>query len=937
MKTKMVVIVVLVMASLSFAIVSVFASPLNRVNPEGVSDTEESPRDCIFDNRRLLAGVTYAQPTAINVPADFPTIQAGIDAAEYGDIVLVAAGTYIEHIQMKSGVTVRGTGGSLLTPDNPSDDSIIDGGVTGRPVTFAGSQNATLVGFTITNGTGDISGGNIYCAGEANTIRENLIVNGQTVGSYGGYGGGIYLICDNAKVVDNVIRDNWAWASGGGIDIRAAGAIIEGNIINNNQSDWAGGINVSGPSTVIKKNIIDDNFADYRDGGGIRVTSAANSTIIENNTIVNNTANYLGFGGAVYVDGINELTIKNNLIVNNLNAFDRTGGIHFVSCPVTLTLMYNDVYNNQGNDYLGCVPGGGSISVDPLFVNTGNRDYHLQSGSPAIDAGDPDAAYYDVEDPANPGLALYPAMGTVRNDMGAYGGSGVEPFVPLDTVTVLGPTEGEIFETDQFTTTVAPSDATLPITYTWNPVPLSGQGTEQVTYRWLTIGDQHITVTAINAVGSDTDSHTISITATDHTDRGTGLSVTKRAGHSPVQDGTQLTYTLDVTNTTNVTLTATITDILPNHVTPTGMLNWGPFPIGPNTAWTQPVIVTVDAGYTGSLTNKVQVTTKESPSAKWAANSSSPTTCAEDDNINVPIFAPNKIRHFQVIASHPTYEVGEDNCAADFSGCSSDDVSTTLQTVDCQKIWDDGINVIKVCIDSNWWLGVANTMTVRVGNQSISGHRLVWHRKIEDEASWPEFMVLYQDGNMRLKPHPPLGRSDVCFGSSVIIGPAPSDPTRPFVKIEEVILYPNNMSLRIVYDTEMSGGSDCPPTGCVDSLSSWVNFSVDREQAVAYAEIDHVTSEPFVTFRSMYVSDGNADVDHIETAEGNFSFLNGSLPPWSSLSGPWWFFHRATRSRHNTSAPDILIKVEEGPSSTARVTVCANYCVSYLPIILKAQ
>jgi hypothetical protein len=35
----------------------------------------------------------------------------------------------------------------------------------------------------------------------------------------------------------------------------------------------------------------------------------------------------------------------------------------------------------------------------------------------------------DPEDPLNPGFALFPAMGTLRNDMGAYGGPGTLNWV----------------------------------------------------------------------------------------------------------------------------------------------------------------------------------------------------------------------------------------------------------------------------------------------------------------------------------------------------------------------------------------------------------------------------------------------------------------------------------------------------------------------------
>jgi hypothetical protein len=61
------------------------------------------------------------------------------------------------------------------------------------------------------------------------------------------------------------------------------------------------------------------------------------------------------------------------------------------------------------------------ICVDPRFDPILGPPW-LAADSPCVDAGDPRASYYDIEDPAHPGFARWPSRGGLRNDMGYTGG-----------------------------------------------------------------------------------------------------------------------------------------------------------------------------------------------------------------------------------------------------------------------------------------------------------------------------------------------------------------------------------------------------------------------------------------------------------------------------------------------------------------------------------
>ena len=100
----------------------------------------------------LSAAAAYAD--TINIPDDYQTIQAGIDASSDADTVLVQPGTYYENINFNGKNIVLGS--LFITTQDTSyiSKTVIDGGKNGSVVTFESEEDSTAVlsGFTIQNG-----------------------------------------------------------------------------------------------------------------------------------------------------------------------------------------------------------------------------------------------------------------------------------------------------------------------------------------------------------------------------------------------------------------------------------------------------------------------------------------------------------------------------------------------------------------------------------------------------------------------------------------------------------------------------------------------------------------------------------------------------------------------------------------------------------------
>ena len=121
----------------------------------------------------MLAVPGLVQAVTIRIPADQPTIQAGIAAAGQGDTVLVSPGTYTETIHdgfLGKSIVTRSAEGPLVTTIRASQEEAI---------TFSAGEGpgAVLEGFTLTDGS---SGGlRILIANDQGLHHSRLLERGS--------------------------------------------------------------------------------------------------------------------------------------------------------------------------------------------------------------------------------------------------------------------------------------------------------------------------------------------------------------------------------------------------------------------------------------------------------------------------------------------------------------------------------------------------------------------------------------------------------------------------------------------------------------------------------------------------------------------------------------------------------------------------------------
>ncbi|MEJ2636832.1 MAG: right-handed parallel beta-helix repeat-containing protein, partial [Calditrichia bacterium] len=355
-------------------------------------------------------------PTILNVPDDYASIQAGINAAIDSDTVLVADDTYYENINFK-GKAITVASHYIMDGDtNHINNTVINGSQPTHPdsgsvVYFISGEdtNSVLIGFTITGGTGTYVapagglpelryGGGIHCKSGAR-IRNNKIIYNEIwtsgavpVGAGIGAGSGTpdmdttFVIIENNYIADNIstMQGNML-SAGGGIGFGCRGRIVDNEIVHNQtiSSGFSLGAGLSlqfVESVIIRGNTIAFNRASGLTGagGGLAITGG-NDLTIRNNRISGNELDAVqqSWGAGVLLENLTGHNLfENNIVSDNYrggSALCHGGGLHLENTSIHLI---NSTFARNKASYGG---GFSSVSADAVFAM--NNIFWADSGA----------------------------------------------------------------------------------------------------------------------------------------------------------------------------------------------------------------------------------------------------------------------------------------------------------------------------------------------------------------------------------------------------------------------------------------------------------------------------------------------------------------------------------------------------------------------------
>jgi len=305
----------------------------------------------------LAATIYYVSPSgsdsnAGTESAPWRTVQKAIDSLAPGDTALIRGGSYGSADCVGSADSGSASGGYVTLKAYPGENPVLSAAADG--VLYINCDYLRVEGLKIA-GPGAVGGTLVYGVEPSHHVEliGNEITGSVCQGTYLDEGTHHY------SIVRNRIHDNGTSAC----DRQAHGIYLEGN------------------DHLVASNVI----YNHPEGFGVQIYDKGLRSLVTGNTITHS-----GHGGIV-CGGSGGVSCT---IVNNIVAYNGTYGIdRDASAPSSCSIHHNLAFAN-GTNYdptFNCLSA--NLTGNPLFVSDAARDYHLLSGSPAIDTGDSSLAW----------------------------------------------------------------------------------------------------------------------------------------------------------------------------------------------------------------------------------------------------------------------------------------------------------------------------------------------------------------------------------------------------------------------------------------------------------------------------------------------------------------------------------------------------------------
>jgi hypothetical protein len=343
---------------------------------------------------------------------EYLDLPSAIDAADSGDTVEVAPCTYEGSVDFRGReIHIVSTGGPevtfiIATPDEPVVEvdrgegpgtilegfTLVGGGGPERPAIDEQFSALTLRDVVITGTSGTFT---VY-ARSAMIRLERVWIDDTNVASEG-------ILVQGRRgalvVTDSVVE---CGAARVGLQVEHGAGFFDG--LTTECPMGTGAEIFHAPSRIQRSVFSGLLYVENED-------RTAETTVVEGAVFLGGLSAYIAsvevhnavFEGAGVTSSASTVTLDGSIFTNAACAVQHSGS-------GSLRVESSDFYENTSNNCAGADPVGsnGNIGGNPLFTDARTRDFTLQAGSAAIDAGPAGDTWADVDGS--------------RNDMGAWGG-----------------------------------------------------------------------------------------------------------------------------------------------------------------------------------------------------------------------------------------------------------------------------------------------------------------------------------------------------------------------------------------------------------------------------------------------------------------------------------------------------------------------------------